>query len=65
MTETHWMEELQEAGRVQLIDLGGQMTDNEVGSERQRFCPSCGAEAVFGAPFCDSGPRSVLPGNTG
>ena len=28
------------------------MTDNKIGSERHRFCPSCGTEAVTGASFC-------------
>ena len=36
------------------------MTDNEIGSERHRFCPSCGAEAVTGGSFCGECGRSLI-----
>ena len=36
------------------------MTDNQIGSERHRFCPSCGAEAVTGGSFCSECGRSLI-----
>jgi len=36
------------------------MTDNEIRSERHRFCPTCGAEAVTGGSFCSECGRTLI-----
>ena len=36
------------------------MPETEVGSERHRFCPSCGTEAVLAGSFCRECGRSLI-----